>query len=71
MTCLRCDRLPVTNAQIDSLVCSNEGTTAAWDITDADTARLVRGRFYYSARIHGREITTSYRQGQLKVMVVA
>jgi hypothetical protein len=67
----KCDRLPVTNAQIDSVVCSQDGTTASWEITDTDTARLVRGRFYYSARIHHREISTSYRDSILKVEVTA
>jgi hypothetical protein len=71
MTACKCQQLPVSNAEIDSVICSSDGTSASWDITDADTARLVRGRIYYSARIHGREITTSYRDSILRVEVTA
>lgn len=61
--------LPVTNEQIDSLMRSH-GDSAWWWIPDSKDASLVRGRIYYSARIHGTEITTSYKDGYLKVKVI-
>ena len=71
MTVCKCQQLPVSNAEIDSVIWSSVGTTVFWKIEDADTTRLVRGRIYYSARIHGREITTSYRRGILQLQVIA
>ena len=63
--------LPVTNDQIDSLMASHYGESAWWWLPDETDAKIVRGRVYYSARIHNTNITTSYRDGYLKVKVVA
>lgn len=63
--------LPVTNEQIDSLMCGFYGESARWWIPDSKDASLVRGRVYYSARIHGTEIVTTYKDGYLQVMVTA
>lgn len=63
--------LPVTNEQIDSVICGARGESAWWWVPDSKDAELVRGRIYYSARIHGAEITTSYKDGYLKVKVTA
>jgi len=71
MATCNCERLPVTNSEIDSVVCSQDGTTAFWKIENPATARLVRGRIYYSARIHGREVTTRYKGDTLQVSVIA
>ena len=73
MTCRCCGQgpaiLPVSNPEIDSLMCGSPGDSAWWWIPDARKAALVRGRAYYSARIHGAEIATSYKDGYLKVRV--
>lgn len=63
--------LPITNEQIDSVICGARGESAWWWVPDSSDAQLVRGRVYYSARIHGAEITTSYKDGYLKVKVTA
>jgi len=63
--------LPVTNEQIDTLMQGNYGESAWWWIPDSKDAELVRGRVYYSARIHNTEIITSYKDGYLKVKVTA
>ena len=63
--------LPVTNQEIDSVICGSRGESAWWWVPDSRDAQLVRGRLYYSARIHGAEITTSYSHGYLKVKVTA
>lgn len=58
--------LPVTNSQIDSAILST-ARPASWYLPDRDTAALVRGRVYYSARIHGVDISTHYKDGWLTV----
>ena len=55
--------LPITNEQIDSVIRGARGDSAWWWVPDRSEAQLVRSRVYYSARIHGAEITTSYKDG--------
>ena len=75
MTCKCCGQgpavLPISNPQIDSLICGSPGSSAWWWIPSKEDALLVRGRAYYSARIHGVEIATSYSDGYLKVRITA
>lgn len=60
--------LPVSNKEIDALMVQEGNSKACWEIPPDEVAR-VRGRVYYSARIHGVEVKTSYAYGRLAVGV--
>lgn len=64
--CRECGQstLAVTNSEIDSAVL-NSGVRSIWHVPDAGEATLIRGRAYYSARIHGVRIRTGYSDTRL------
>lgn len=55
--------------EIDRFVLGTRGTEVRWAIPDPAEARLARGRIYYSAKIHGRDIGTQYKEGVLTLWV--
>ena len=56
--------LPITNEKIDAAILSQRNRTAWWVPLKNDAARI-RSRIYYSATIHGVEVTTTYQNGYL------
>lgn len=59
----------VSNQTLDRLMCSARGdvwTVEQFEVGEEE-ARLIRGRAYYSARIHEADVRTSYRDGVLTI----